>query len=108
MQFLHRHGVATVARNIRCRRGEIDLVCLDGDILVFVEVRLRSDDRFGGAAESITPEKRQRIISAARWWLKGLGHTHTNRVCRFDALLLSQLDESRITWVRDAFTANDG
>ena len=66
---LSRHGLRIVARNVRYRDGEIDLVCEDRDTLVFVEVRLRRDERFGGSAASITPHKRARVIRAALRYL---------------------------------------
>lgn len=105
-EFLARRGLAQVTRNVRCRGGEIDLVCMERDVLVFVEVRLRSNVRFGGAAESITARKRQRIILAARWWLNGAGRRHANRPCRFDAVLMDGPDEHNITWIQGAFDAS--
>lgn len=102
---LARHHVATVARNVRCRGGEVDLVCLDAGTVVFVEVRLRSSARFGGPAESITPKKQQRVIMAARWWLAGAGHAYASHNTRFDAILLDRLDAGRIEWLRAAFDA---
>ena len=64
-RFLERQGLRIVTRNYRTRQGEIDLVAQDGDVLVFVEVRLRSGGYFGGAAASVTPRKQSRIIAAA-------------------------------------------
>lgn len=104
-RFLVRRGLTVLARNVRCRGGEIDLVCLDRGTVVFVEVRLRSNPRFGGAAASITATKRQRIVLAARWWLAGAGRRHAERPCRFDAVLMNALDEGAIEWLRGAFDA---
>ncbi|MFN3985279.1 MAG: YraN family protein [Rhodocyclaceae bacterium] len=106
-QHLARHGLRTLARNVRCRGGEIDLVCLDRGTVVFVEVRLRSNPRFGGAAESITRSKRQRIALAAQWWLGGVGRAHRDRPCRFDAVLLTRADDDAIDWIRAAFDLAD-
>jgi len=96
--FLERHGLAILARNFRTRRGEIDLVARDGDTLVFVEVRLRARSDFGGAAESVTARKQQRIVSAAQAWLSRL---QREPPCRFDAVLLDRLDPDAIVWERD-------
>ena len=71
-RFLERNGLAIVARNYRTRLGEIDLVARDGATLVFVEVRMRSSERFGGGAESIGWRKRSRIVAAARQYLSRL------------------------------------
>jgi len=53
-RHLEQHGLAIVARNVRNRFGEIDIVARDGAVLVFVEVRLRRSGAYGGAAGSIT------------------------------------------------------
>ena len=65
-EYLMRQGLAIVARNFRTRFGEIDLIARDGRTLVFVEVRMRRSPEYGGAAESITPRKRARLVAAAR------------------------------------------
>jgi putative endonuclease len=98
-RFLAQRGLRVVARNYRCRGGEIDLVCREGATLVFVEVRLRTSQSFGGAAASITAAKRQRLVRAAGHYLAGRPLPR----CRFDAVLLDGLDAARIEWIRDAF-----
>ena len=98
-------GLRIVARNVRCRGGEVDLVCLDRSHVVFVEVRLRSNGRFGGAAESITAAKQRRVLIAAQWWLGGAGRRFRDAPCRFDAVLLDALDPARVTWLPGAFDA---
>ncbi len=100
------HGLCTLARRVRCRRGEIDLVCRDGATLVFVEVRLRAPGRFGSAADSITASKRARVIHAARWWLAGAGRAHAHRPMRFDVVMLGSLDAHAVEWIRAAFDAD--
>jgi len=100
-QFLARQGLTLTCSNYRCRMGEIDLVLQDGPTIVFVEVRLRTNPAFGGAAESIGPRKRARIIAAARHYLAG----KPELPCRFDVVLLDRLDPPRIEWIRDAFSA---
>lgn len=97
-RHLVRHGLKIVERNYRCRGGEIDLICRDGATLVFVEVRLRANRNFGGAAASITPAKQQRLIRAARHYLAG----KPMPMCRFDAVLL---DGQNLEWLRSAFDA---
>ncbi len=100
-EHLAAHGLRVIARNVRCRGGEVDLVCLDRSHVVFVEVRLRSNGRFGGAAESITAAKQRRVLIAAQWWLGGAGRRFRDAPCRFDAVLLDGLDAARIEWLRD-------
>ena len=97
-EYLMRQGLAIVARNFRTRFGEIDLIARDGRTLVFVEVRMRRSTGYGGAAESITPRKRARLVAAANGYLALLGREPP---CRFDAILLRALDAGTIEWRRD-------
>jgi len=97
--LLRRAGLRILARNWRCRFGEIDLVAEEAGTLVFAEVRLRRTGAFGGAAESITATKRARLRAAAQLYLAARGPA----ACRFDVLLLDALVPERIHWIRDAF-----
>jgi putative endonuclease len=99
-ELLRKAGLRVLARNWRCRHGEIDLVAEEGGTLVFAEVRYRSDERYGGAAESVTAAKRARLIAAARLYLMRRPESD----CRFDVLLLDALEASRIKWIRNAFS----
>ena len=90
-----------VARGPRARGGEVDLVMRDRDgTLVFVEVRARRDDRFGGAAASIGASKRQRVVFAAMHFLRTQAHPPP---CRFDVVAV---DGERVDWLRAAFDAS--
>jgi putative endonuclease len=96
--LLKSSGLSIVARNWRCRHGEIDLIAQDGGTLVFVEVRSRRRADFGSAADSITAAKQRRIILAARQYLAVLPRMPA---CRFDAVTL---DEGRDpVWIKSAF-----
>lgn len=96
--FLKTQGLKLVARNWRCRFGEIDLVMQDGATLVFVEVRLRSRSDFGGAAASVTPAKQKKLLAAARQYLAAL---KTLPPCRFDVVALDR--DAAPQWIRNAF-----
>ncbi len=100
-RYLEDQGLAIVQRNYRCRYGEIDLIVRDGATLVFVEVRARRSNAFGGAAASITAAKRDKLRRAALHYLAALGRSPR---CRFDAVLLSG-DTNKVEWIRDAFGA---
>ncbi len=97
--FLEGRGLRIVERNYRCRFGEIDLVARSGAVLVFVEVRARKSEAFGGAAGSITAAKRRRLVAAARHYL---AKHRVNRACRFDVVLIRGR-EQEIEWLADAF-----
>ncbi|WP_374757609.1 YraN family protein [Jeongeupia sp. HS-3] len=98
-EHLRQHGLVVVARNWLCRRGEIDLICRDGNTLVFVEVRQRASSRFGGAAASITPAKQARLIAAAQHYLLGVSPLPP---CRFDAVCI---DGETISWIKHCIEA---
>jgi len=103
--YLAGQGLGIIARNHSVRGGEIDLICRHGESIVFVEVRMRRRSDYGGAAASITPAKRRRIILAARHWLAA-NPRHHDRPCRFDALLLAHASDERPEWIRNAFDAH--
>lgn len=96
--FLRARGLHCLARNFRCRLGEIDLVMRHADTLVFVEVRRRRSSTHGGAAASITTAKQRRILAAARFYLSGVDRLPP---CRFDAVLID--GDGRPQWIPDAF-----
>ena len=99
--FLESKGLTVVARNYRSRFGEIDSIARDGTTLVFVEVRERKSNTYGGAAASITANKQKKL---ARTALAYLGNAGTPPACRFDAVLIT--GQGRIEWLRDAFSTN--
>jgi putative endonuclease len=98
--FLEAQGLRIVARNYRTRMGEIDLIAQEGATLVFVEVRMRSSARFGGALGSVDARKRARIVAAARHYLMRLGREPR---CRFDVVTV---EGPQPTWLRGAFEAS--
>ncbi|HLV28987.1 MAG TPA: YraN family protein [Burkholderiaceae bacterium] len=101
--WLEQQGLRVLDRNLRCRAGEIDLVALDGDVLVFVEVRYRSSASHGGAAASVNRGKQRRLLRAARYFLPSLARLHCGgRLprCRFDVVCVQA---GRLEWIRHAF-----
>lgn len=100
VEFLHTKGVRIIARNVRSKGGEIDIVGTDRNTLIFVEVRLRRHKDFGSAADSVTLTKQRRIANAARFFL--LRHPAlANKPCRFDCVLMDA--PGNFDWLRDAF-----
>jgi putative endonuclease len=99
--YLISHGLKMLEKNYHCRFGEIDLIMIDNKTIVFIEVRLRTNDKFGCAANSITSTKQQKIISTAQHYLQ----QHGDCPCRFDAILMNKVDTNNIEWIRNAFDA---
>lgn len=102
---LQQAGLELLARNVRYPGGELDLVMRDGQTVVFVEVRYRRDDRFGGGAASIDAAKRQRLQHAAARFLQQ-HPTLSDAPCRFDVVEASGLPII-LRWLRDAFRLDD-
>ena len=99
--FLEAQGLTIVARNFLRRIGELDLVARAGELLVIAEVRTRADDRFGGAAASVTRAKQRRIAATAALFLDQHPELRRCRV-RFDVIVVR---DGRIEWLRHAFDA---
>lgn len=99
--YLEQQGLRHIASNVRCKRGELDLVMRDGDTLVFVEVRFRASARFGGAAASVDPRKQARLITAASHYLQ---RQAAERPCRFDVVAID--GSGAIHWIRHAFAVS--
>lgn len=103
--FLQQRGLKTIARNFACRAGEIDLIMLDGDMLVFIEVRYRRSGRFGGAATSVDHRKQSKIIRVANVFLQG-HRQFSSHACRFDVVALEGPSQAPTTdWIAGAFSA---
>ena len=101
--FLLLQGLSVLKRNFRCKLGEIDLICREGETLVFVEVRSRSHPLYGGPLASLDRRKQTRIIRAAYCfladyaWARGL-------TCRFDFIAIAtDVKPPWIEWIPSAF-----
>ncbi len=103
LDFLRHQGLRLVARNWRCRLGELDLVMQENDTLVFVEVRYRRHQGWGGALSSVTPAKQQKLIRAAQSFLQQEPRW-SKHPCRFDVIAPDEQGQcSHTRWIRDAF-----
>ena len=102
-EYLRRKGYRIVARNLRSPVGELDLVAEDGRVLVFVEVKARRTDAFGGAIQAVHQRKQQKLIQLAAQYLAR--HHVKDRLCRFDVVLLQGTDAAvpQIEHIQNAF-----
>lgn len=101
---LEAQGLRLLARNWACRRGELDLVMLDGDTVVFVEVRCRRHAAWGGALESIDGRKQAKLIITAQHYLQREARW-ANHPCRFDVVAISTDGNHppQLNWIQNAF-----
>lgn len=86
-RYLRRRGYQILARNFRCRAGEIDIIALHRGVLVFVEVKGRSSASHGAGFDAVTPEKRRRIVRAAQSYAASKGMSEAR--IRFDVISVS-------------------
>ena len=105
LQYLQQQGLSVVNRNYHCRQGEIDLIMVDTNTLVFIEVRYRKSAKFGGALESVNYTKQKRIIQTAQHYLQQPTPSHNS--CRFDVVAINaNQPKPEIIWIKDAFQLN--
>lgn len=101
--WLTRRGLQLVASNHHVKGGELDLVMRDGETLVFVEVKHRTDSRHGHPLEFVTATKQRRLVRAAHFYLQ---RNRLSCPCRFDVVAVTgQLPNLDIQWVQAAFEA---
>lgn len=102
--FLRLSGYRIVARNVRTKVGELDIVALDGETLCFIEIKARASAEYGRAIEAVGPQKQRRLAKAA---LLFLAKNRSQRACRFDVLGLDRGRDGAwsFTLVKNAFEA---
>lgn len=98
-EYLEKQGYRIVERNFRIHRGEIDIIALDDDVLVFVEVKYRRKNSFGYSAEAVGIHK-QRIIYAVAENYLALHQKYRESPCRFDVIAI---DNNVINHITNAF-----
>jgi putative endonuclease len=106
VSHLRKCGVEVLARNVRCKSGELDIVARENNVLLIVEVRQRTKGNFGGALESVDWRKQRKIIRVTRYFLQA-HHEWRGFRLRFDVVAVEGTPDGdhRINWVRDAFRA---
>jgi len=99
--FLKRLGMRIIERNYKAPPGEVDIIAMDGETLVFVEVKARKGDSFGSPLEAVDLRKQRRITRAALFYMSGL---REQPPARFDVIgVLIRGWRSEVEHVRDAF-----
>jgi len=104
--YLVKQGLRPVARNFRCRGGEIDLIMLHDRCLAFVEVRYRTTSKFAQPGHTVDRRKQRKIIrTAAMFYARN--RSYASHVMRFDVVAIEGGDSPSIHWIRDAFRPDD-
>lgn len=104
-EYLEKSGLKCLAKNYHCRFGEIDLIMVEQDTIVFVEVKFRQSKAFGGAISTISTKKQQKITKTAALYLQQQGLNAYNTSCRFDVVAIQGNNNiiQEINWLKNAF-----
>lgn len=100
--LLCQEGLKLVEQNFSCKLGEIDLIMLHNDTVVFVEVRSRKSNAFGGAAASVSQSKQKKVLNTAKFYLTAK-KIYEKHPVRFDVVAITAGDTQ---WIQGAFGAN--
>ena len=107
LQHLKRHDLELIARNYRCRAGEIDLVMEQAGIVVFVEVRSRASSAFVSPKETVDWRKQRRLARVAAWFLRSRRDL-AKRPVRFDVVSVTKPNcHATLEWIQNAFQVDD-
>jgi len=103
-EYLAQQGLIYQDKNQHSRLGEIDLIMIDDNTIVFIEVKYRSSTKFGGAISAISAKKQQKIRKTAAFYLQQCNLNEYNTPCRFDVIALQgNINNPEITWLKNAF-----
>ncbi len=100
--FLEQQGLKLVVANYQCKMGEIDLIMMDHEILVFVEVRYRKNLDYGDGIATVNKSKQWRIKRTATYYLQQ-HNLYDKIMCRFDVVAVSGRSQKDLNWIKDAF-----
>ena len=99
--YLKKNGLKLIDKNFHSRYGEIDLIMLHQDMVVFIEVRYRKNQNFGGAKASVTLSKQQKIQKTALFYMQKKGRELN---ARFDVIAMTgEQNSPSIEWIKNAF-----
>ena len=107
LQYLQAKGLRLIARNYRCRVGEVDLVMMQAGIVVFAEVRSRASSAFVNPKETVDWRKQRRLARVAAWFLRSRPDLAARPV-RFDVVSVTTPNyDARLEWIQNAFQVDD-
>lgn len=99
-KYLKKNGYKILARNFKCKLGEVDVIASRGDVVAFVEVKTRSDDSFGAPNEAVDRERQRRYKNTARFYFYSSGLNIDDFVVRFDVV---EVTKDGINHIENAF-----
>ena len=101
--YLSENGAFILNRNFRCRFGEVDIIAKDGKYLCFIEVKFRTDERFGAPQEAVDLKKQKHICKVSKFYLYSK-YKSLDIPIRYDVVAISQKDNIfTFKWIKNAF-----
>jgi len=103
-EYLTLQNLTLVTQNFHSKYGEIDLIMLDGNTYVFVEVKYRKNNSYGGSLVAVTPSKQKKLHLCAKYYLQQQQLNEYNTPCRFDIFALEgDIKKPAVNWLKNAF-----
>ncbi len=103
LEYLQGQGLKLIERNFRAKCGEIDLIMLDREEILFIEVKYRSSEGYGSASEAVTSSKKAKLFKTAQVWLAKNNKSPHHSYFRFDVITVTGT-EHQIEWIQNALT----
>lgn len=102
-EYLISLGYRVLERNFSCRAGEIDIIAVQGDAVVFIEVKTRSSEKYGLPSEAVSATKQRRMVKTALYYLQS--NRLLDYMCRFDVIeiIVDEENNHQINLIKDAF-----
>jgi len=103
--YLAKRNIKLISRNFHSRFGEIDLIGLEQEILVFIEVRYRKNEKYLAVIETIDQHKCKKIVITSQYYLNK-HKNYQSHLCRYDVITITgELEQPVIEWIKNAFQA---
>ena len=103
--YLSKQGIKIIERNFHCRFGEIDLIGLTDQYLVFIEVRYRKDEHYMTVFETIDKHKCRKLVTTSEYYLNS-HRKYQDMTCRYDVIgITGEISDPAIEWIKNAFQA---
>jgi putative endonuclease len=103
-EYLILQNLTLIDQNFHSRHGEIDLIMLDGNTYVFIEVKYRKNNKYGGSLVAVSYSKQQKLRLCAKYYLQQNQLNEYNTPCRFDIVALEgDIQNPNINWLKNAF-----
>ena len=102
-EYLTEYGYRVLERNFSCRTGEIDIIAMQEDAVVFIEVKTRSSEKYGLPSEAVSITKQGRMVKTALYYLQK--NRLLDYMCRFDVIeiIVDEENNNHINLIKDAF-----